>query len=219
MGRARLPRGRALIGKLTGIIDSVAHDSAIIDVGGVGYVVHASGRTLGRFGQRGVPVSLLVDTHVREDAISLYGFAEAVERDWFRALLNVQGVGAKVALSILTVLAPDELARAVAAQDKASVARASGVGPKLAQRVVSEMREKAGSIGLGTSGAPVAASATTAAEGGGADGPLNDAVSALVNLGYRRPEAYAAVAKVMQAEGPGTPLGELIVKGLKELSQ
>lgn len=206
-----------MIGKLTGVVDSVASDAAIIDVGGVGYVVHASGKTLGRLGPRGSAVSLLIDTHVREDAISLFGFAETVERDWFRALLNVQGVGAKVALSILSVLAPDELARAVAAQDKAAVARANGVGPKLAQRVVSEMKDKAGGINLGA--ALAAGSSVEAAPVNGADGPMNDAVSALVNLGYRRTEAYGAVAKVMQKEGAAAPLNDLILKGLKELSQ
>jgi Holliday junction DNA helicase RuvA len=159
----------------------------------------------------------MIDTHVREDAISLFGFAEAVERDWFRALLNVQGVGAKVALSILSVLAPDELARAVAAQDKAAVARANGVGPKLAQRVVSEMKDKAGGINLGA--ALTAGSTVDAAPVNGADGPMNDAVSALVNLGYRRAEAYSAVARVMQKEGAAAPLNDLILKGLKELSQ
>ncbi|MBL8708210.1 MAG: Holliday junction branch migration protein RuvA [Rhodospirillaceae bacterium] len=205
-----------MIGKLTGQVDSVTADSAIIDVGGVGYVVHASGKTLGRLGPRGSAVSLLIDTHVREDAISLFGFAETVERDWFRALLNVQGVGAKVALSILSVLAPDELARAVAAQDKAAVARANGVGPKLAQRVVSEMKDKAGGINLG---AALGSAAVDVPVANGADGPLNDAVSALVNLGYRRTEAYGAVARVMQSQGPQTPLNDLIVKGLKELSQ
>ncbi len=138
-----------MIGKLTGVVDSISADAAIIDVNGVGYVVHASGKTLARLGARGTAASLLIDTHVREDAISLFGFAETVERDWFRALLNIQGVGAKVALSILSVLAPDELARAIAAQDKAAVARANGVGPKLAQRVVSEMKDKAGGINLG----------------------------------------------------------------------
>lgn len=206
-----------MIGKLTGVVDSVATDAAIIDVGGVGYVVHASGKTLGRLGARGSAVSLLIDTHVREDAISLFGFAETVERDWFRALLNVQGVGAKVALSILSVLAPDELARAVAAQDKAAVARANGVGPKLAQRVVSEMKDKAGGINLGA--ALAAGSTGEAPVVNGADGPMNDAVSALVNLGYRRAEAYGAVAKVMQKEGAAAPLNDLILKGLKELSQ
>jgi Holliday junction DNA helicase RuvA len=202
-----------VIGKLTGQVDTVAGDHLILDVGGVGYVVHASGKTLGRLGGRGTAASLLIDTHVREDAISLFGFVDTIERDWFRALLNVQGVGAKVALSILSVLAPDELARAVAAQDKAAVARANGVGPKLAQRVVSEMKDKAGGIALGTvavagGDAPVAA-----------DGPLNDAVSALVNLGYRRAEAYGAVTKVMQKQGAQTALNELIVHGLKELAQ
>ena len=206
-----------MIGKLTGVVDSVASDAAIIDIGGVGYVVHASGKTLARLGARGSAVSLMIDTHVREDAISLFGFAEAVERDWFRALLNVQGVGAKVALSILSVLAPDELARAVAAQDKAAVARANGVGPKLAQRVVSEMKDKAGGINLGA--ALAAGSSADAAPVNGADGPMNDAVSALVNLGYRRAEAYGAVAKVMQKEGAAAPLNDLILKGLKELSQ
>ena len=206
-----------MIGKLTGVVDSVASDAAIIDVNGVGYIVHASGKTLGRLGQRGTAVSLLIDTHVREDAISLFGFAETVERDWFRALLNIQGVGAKVALSILSVMAPDELARAIAAQDKAAVARANGVGPKLAQRVVSEMKDKAGGIGLGA--ALVNGDVAVAAPVETADGPLNDAVSALVNLGYRRTEAYAAVAKVMQKQGAGTGLNELIVHGLKELAQ
>ena len=206
-----------MIGKLTGVVDGVAADAAIIDVGGVGYVVHASGKTLARLGARGTAVSLLIDTHVREDAISLFGFAETVERDWFRALLNVQGVGAKVALSILSVLAPDELARAVAAQDKAAVARANGVGPKLAQRVVAEMKDKAGGINLGA--ALASGGMGEAAQVNAADGPLNDAVSALVNLGYRRVEAYGAVAKVMQKEGAAAPLNDLILKGLKELSQ
>lgn len=206
-----------MIGKLTGMVDSVTNDTAIIDVGGVGYIVHASGKTLGRLGNRGSPASLLIDTHVREDAISLYGFADTVERDWFRALLNIQGVGAKVALSILTVLPPDELARAIAAQDKAAVARANGVGPKLAQRVVSEMKDKASGIGLGAVLANGEIPVAVATES--ADGPMNDAVSALINLGYRRAEAYGAVTKVMQKQGSGLNLNELIVHGLKELVQ
>lgn len=205
-----------MIGKLTGVVDSIGADAAIIDVGGVGYVVHASGKTLARLGARGTAASLLIDTHVREDAISLFGFAETVERDWFRALLNIQGVGAKVALSILSVLAPDELARAIAAQDKAAVARANGVGPKLAQRVVSEMKDKAGGINLGTA---LVNGDVAAAPANAADGPMNDAVSALVNLGYRRAEAYGAVAKVMQKQGAAAPLNDLIVQGLKELAQ
>jgi Holliday junction DNA helicase RuvA len=201
-----------MIGKLTGQVDSIAGDHAIVDVGGVGYVVFASGKTLSRLGSRGSDVSLLIETHVREDAISLYGFADPTERDWFRALLNVQGVGARVALSILSVLAPDELARAVAAQDKAAVARANGVGPKLAQRVVSEMKDKVGGISLGSSD-PAAGAAPAA------DGPMNDAVSALVNLGYRRAEAYGAVTRVMQKQGANAALNDLIVHGLKELAQ
>lgn len=202
-----------MIGKLTGEVDSVMGDHAIIDVSGVGYVVHASGKTLSRLGGQGAAASLLIDTHVREDAIALYGFADRTERDWFRALLNVQGVGPRVALSILSVLAPDELARAIAAQDKAAVARANGVGPKLAQRIVAEMKEKVGGIALGTAAQP-AGDVPIAA-----DGPMNDAVSALVNLGYRRAEAYGAVTRVMQKQGANAALNELIVHGLKELAQ
>ncbi|NJO35181.1 MAG: Holliday junction branch migration protein RuvA, partial [Rhodospirillales bacterium] len=138
-----------MIGKLTGTLDSISGDAALIDVGGVGYVVHAASRTLSKLGPNGAPVSLLIETHVREDAINLYGFWDATERDWFRLLTTVQGVGAKVALAILSVLAPDDLSLAIAAQDKAIVTRAPGVGPKLAQRIVSELKDKAGNIALG----------------------------------------------------------------------
>ena len=205
-----------MIGKLKGFVDSFQSGSVIIDVGGVGYVVHASAKTLSRLGPVGAPANLLVDTQVREDAINLFGFLDGAERDWFRALLIVQGVGAKVALSILSVLSPDELARVVAAQDKAAVARANGVGPKLAQRVVVELKDKVGNLALGVG----AQDGTAIAPAGTAvGGVMNDAVSALINLGYRRAEAYGAIAKVLESRGAAASINELIVGGLKELGQ
>jgi Holliday junction DNA helicase RuvA len=209
-----------MIGKLTGILDSVQGDIAIIDVGGVGYVVHAAGRTLQRLGVSGAPVSLLIETQVREDAINLFGFLDQAERDWFRLLLTVQGVGSKVGLAILGVLSPDDLTTAIAAQDKTAVTRAPGVGPKLAARIVSELKDKVGGISLGTAALAKAAIGTgKAAESKAVSSLLEDAVSALVNLGYRRAEAFTAVAKAQHAaDGPAT-LDQLIRVGLKELSQ
>jgi Holliday junction DNA helicase RuvA len=204
-----------VIGKLTGMLDSVTRDAALIDVNGVGYVVHAASRTLSRLGPIGAPVTLLIETHVREDAINLYGFWDATERDWFRLLTTVQGVGAKVALAILSVLAPDDLSLAIAAQDKAIVTRAPGVGPKLAQRIVSELKDKAGDIALGAGA--VAPAAINGSKSSG--GPAEDAISALVNLGYRRAEAYGAVAKAARDLGERASLDALIRAGLKELSQ
>jgi Holliday junction DNA helicase RuvA len=205
-----------VIGKLTGTLDSIAGDAALIDVNGVGYVVHAASRTIARLGPTGTPISLLIETHVREDAINLYGFWDATERDWFRLLTTVQGVGAKVALAILGVLAPDDLSLAIAAQDKAIVTRAPGVGPKLAQRIVSELKDKAGNIALGAGAVtPAAVNGSGKASGG----PAEDAISALVNLGYRRAEAYGAVAKAARDLGERASLDALIRAGLKELSQ
>jgi Holliday junction DNA helicase RuvA len=204
-----------VIGKLTGTLDSISGDAALIDVNGVGYVVHAASRTLSRLGHNGTPVSLLIETHVREDAINLYGFWDATERDWFRLLTTVQGVGAKVALAILGILAPDDLSLAIAAQDKAIVTRAPGVGPKLAQRIVSELKDKAGNIALGAGAVAPAAGVNGKASGG----PAEDAISALVNLGYRRAEAYGAVAKAARDLGERANLDALIRAGLKELSQ
>jgi Holliday junction DNA helicase RuvA len=179
-------------------------------------VVHAASRTIARLGPTGTPVSLLIETHVREDAINLYGFWDATERDWFRLLTTVQGVGAKVALAILGVLAPDDLSLAIAAQDKAIVTRAPGVGPKLAQRIVSELKDKAGNIALGAGAVtPAAVNGSGKASGG----PAEDAISALVNLGYRRAEAYGAVAKAARDLGERASLDALIRAGLKELSQ
>jgi Holliday junction DNA helicase RuvA len=205
-----------MIAKLSGLLDSIRDGQAVIDVGGVGYLVFCSSRTLALLPPRGQPVSLQIETHVREDHIHLYGFGSDAERDWFKLLTTVQGVGAKVALSILGTLAPLELAQAIVAGDRASVARAEGVGPKLAQRVVTELKDKAGAIGLQ---AGVAAQMPAAASNGAAavDGELADAVSALVNLGYRRVEAFGAVTNASRKLGAGAAVGDLIRAGLKEL--
>lgn len=202
-----------MIARLTGQAEILGEDRAIVDVGGVGYLVFCSGRTLARLPGDGATVQLRIETHVREDHIHLYGFADASEHEWFRLLTTVQGVGAKVALAILTVLTPDELLRAVASADKAAVARASGVGPKLAARIVSELKDKVGGIALGPA-AMAAANGRAAAATADAD-----AVSALVNLGYGRSEAFAAVARAGNRLGTGVALAELIRGGLEELSQ
>jgi Holliday junction DNA helicase RuvA len=206
-----------VIGKLSGTLDSVGDGIAIVDVNGVGYVVHASNRTLSRLGLNGALISLLIETQVREDAINLYGFAEKHERDWFRLLTTVQGVGAKVALAILGVLSPDELSLAIAAQDKAAITRAPGVGPKLGARIVAELKDKAGSIGNDLTVAAV--NQANNGSGKAAAGPVEDATSALVNLGYRRTEAFTAVAKAARELGAKATLDSLIRAGLKELSQ
>lgn len=211
-----------MIGKLRGLVDEVDDDHLILDVGGIGYLVHASARTLGRLPGRGEAVALMVETVVREDAILLYGFHEQAERDWFRLLNTVQGVGARHALAILSVLPPDQLAQAVAAQDKQSVSRANGVGPKLAGRITAELKDKAGTIALGP-----AAGGAPAGSGAGGDGPAataggevsEDAVSALTNLGYKRTEAFTAVAAASRRLGSDAGLQSLITEGLKELSQ
>ena len=179
-----------MIAKLKGLVDSVSTDSAIVDVGGVGYLVSASTRTL-RDLVVGGPATVLVETIVREDAIALYGFVETAERDWFRILTTVQGVGARVALSILSTLSPDEIARAIAAQDRATLSRPSGVGAKLAARLATELKDKAAAFGIASTTPSDPETATPAPSGS-----LNeDAVSALMNLGYRRVEAFGAVAR------------------------
>ncbi|MDP2334613.1 MAG: Holliday junction branch migration protein RuvA [Reyranella sp.] len=202
-----------MIAKLKGVVDSVDTDSAIVDVGGVGYLVSASARTL-RDLVVGEPATVLVETIVREDAIALYGFLETAERDWFRILTTVQGVGARVALSILSTLSPDEIARAIAAQDRATLSRPAGVGPKLAARLATELKDKAAfGVVSATSNAP---EATTTAS----PGSLNeDAVSALVNLGYRRVEAFGAVARASQRLGAEARLDAVIRAGLQELAR
>ena len=197
-----------MIAKLTGLLDSAGSDSAILDVGGVGYLVFCSARTLARLPAKGAPVSLLVETHVREDHIHLYGFADTAEREWFRLLTTVQGVGAKLGLAILGTLAPDDLARAIASADKASLSRPSGVGPKLAARIAVELKDKVSALALG----PVSVSLPES-------GAAADAVSALVNLGYRRAEAFDAVAAAARRLGGAAAVDALIRAGLQELSQ
>ena len=204
-----------MIGKLKGVVDSVEEDALILDVNGVGYLVSASTRTLGAMPRVGERAELLIETHVREDAIRLFGFLTAGERDWFRLLQSVQGVGAKVALGILGALSAEALSTAVARQDKAMMARAPGVGPKLAARLVLELKDKAPAL--------------TAADFGHADAGFErapklakaaeDAVLALVGLGYGQPQAAAAVARISAQLGPAAETAALIRAGLKELAQ
>lgn len=200
-----------MIGKLTGKIDSIGGSQLVIDVQGVGYVVAASARTLRQIGGVGDAAALLVETQVREDAISLFGFADATERDWFRLLTTVQGVGAKVALAILSALSPEQLTQAIAAQDKTALTQADGVGPKLALRLVTELKDKVSALAV-----PATLSGAMPSPVGGASG---DALSALLHLGYRRMEAFAAVSAAAQKLGPAATLDALIRAGLAELSR
>lgn len=199
-----------MIAQLTGRVDALTDGTCVIDVGGVGYLVQASSRTLSALPQPPAQAKLLVETHVREDAILLYGFADATERDWFRLLTTVQGVGGKVALGILSALAPRDLIGAIAAGDKTSLTRAPGVGPRLAIRLLTELKDKAGAMpsSPGVSYTPVP-------RGGAAE----DALSALINLGYRRPEAQPAVARVLERLGDNATLDALIRDSLKELAR
>ena len=204
-----------MIGKLKGLIDSIDEDSLVIDVNGVGYVVAASTRTLRNLPRIGEAAILHIETQVREDSIRLFGFLAERERDWFRLLQSVQGVGAKVALAILGVLSSAELAGAIARQDKAMVARAPGVGPKLAARLVLELKDKAPLLGVAELGGDIGGAAPAAR----LPQPAQDAVLALVNLGYNRPQASLAVAKGVAALGAEAPTAALIRAGLKELAQ
>jgi holliday junction DNA helicase RuvA len=206
-----------MIARLAGTVDSVGPDGAVIDVGGVGYLAFCSTRTIGRLPSPGGAVRLLIETHVREDHIHLYGFIDAAERDWFRLLTTVQGVGARLALAILSAVMPEALVLAIVAQDKAMLTRAEGVGPRLAARIVNELRDKVGGLALvpASPAAPaLGAGLALAEEGAGAD-----AVSALVNLGYRRAEAFGAVAAAARRLGDGAALDALIRAGLQELGQ
>ncbi len=205
-----------MIGKLKGVVDSYGEDFAIIDVQGVGYVVHCSSRTLQALPPAGEATVLSIDTHVREDMIRLYGFRSDVEREWFRLLQTIQGVGAKVALAILSVLDPGGLATALATGDKASVARAPGVGPKLAARIVAEMKDKAPAFGTVD---PVLVQLSGGLEDHSMPPAVSDAVSALVNLGYATAHASAAIAAALKSapEGAGAPV--LIRLGLRELAR
>ncbi|MEX1204233.1 MAG: Holliday junction branch migration protein RuvA [Dongiaceae bacterium] len=202
-----------MIAKLTGILESAGSDWAVVDVAGVGYLVHCSARTLARLQGVGGAVSLLIETHVRQDHIHLYGFLDAAERDWFRLLTTVQGVGSRVALAVQSVLPPDELVQAILVQDRAGLTRANGVGPKLAGRIVAELKDKVAGLSFGRAVAEAVASAA-----GASTGPAADAVSALTNLGYRRAEAFGAVAQALQRLGPNPAVDALIRAGLKELS-
>lgn len=212
-----------MIAKLRGLIDTIGDDYCIIDVNGVGYLVSASSKTLGKLAQ-GQEATLLTEMVVREDSLSLFGFADAWEKEWFTTLTKVQGVGAKVCLSILSVLTPAQLSQAISAQDKTSFCRASGVGPKLAARIVTELKDKIVTIPVGISGA----NADEVIEGAPAAQVVlpkdvdysksEDVISALVNLGYQRLEAYRAVSKAL-AENPDANVPTLIRLALKEFAQ
>ena len=197
-----------MIAKLRGLLDGFGADFAVIDVNGVGYLVSASSRTLSALGAIGEEVVLHTEMLVAEDSIRLVGFTSAAERDWFRLLTSVQGVGARVALAILSALSVDEVHRAVATGDNAMIARAQGVGPKLAQRIVHELKDTAGGIALGSGGA-------AAPSGGNAQ----DAISALANLGFRPSEAAAAVAKAEGEVGPEATLDLLVRTALKKAAR
>jgi len=205
-----------MIGKLKGIVDEIGEDHCILDVGGVGYVAYCPTRTLAALGGTGTPASLFIETYVREDMIRLYGFATHLEREWFRLLQGVQGVGAKVSLAVLSTLAPSDLANAVALRDIAMISRAPGVGKKVAERIVTELKTKApayagdasGTIGL-----------KQELGEGAAPAPIADAVSALTNLGYSRDVAANAVAAALKEAGEGADSARLIRLGLKELAR
>jgi holliday junction DNA helicase RuvA len=198
-----------MIARLTGSLAETASDHAVLDVGGVGYLILASTRTLSAIGAVGGQVTLFTELQVREDAMTLFGFGSAGERDWFRLLTGVQGVGGKVALNILSALDADELSRAVSAQDKAMVARANGVGPKLAERIVRELKDKVGGVALGSAGASPKA----------AGGAAADAVSALANLGFKPLEANASVAAAEAELGEGAGLDALVRLALKKAAR
>lgn len=199
-----------MIAKLWGRLDQILDDGVVVDVQGVGYLAFCSGRTLGALPEPGSAVELFVETHVREDHIHLFGFVDEAEREWFKLLQTVQGVGARVALALLAVVGPGEMAQVIAAQDKAALTQASGVGGKLAARIVSELKGAVGNMALG----PAAAIVETADAGG----TTGDAVSALINLGYRRGDVVGAVAAASRDLGSDAGLEELIRAGLRELA-
>jgi Holliday junction DNA helicase RuvA len=205
-----------MIGKLKGIIDSYGEDFVLLDVNGVGYLVHCSARTLQALPAPGEPATLAIETYVREDQIRLFGFQSDVEREWFRLLQTVQGVGAKVALAVLGTLKPSELASAIAMRDKATVARTPGVGPKVAERIVTELKDKAPAF---ADVDPAVVRLSGALDEKRAPQPVADAVSALVNLGYGHPQAAAAIAAATRSAGEGAETAQLIRLGLKELAR
>ncbi|MBO0346917.1 Holliday junction branch migration protein RuvA [Roseibium limicola] len=205
-----------MIGKLKGTIDSYGEDYVILDVHGVGYQVHCPSRILQHLPRAGEAAVLAIETLVREDMIRLYGFADDAEREWFRMLMTVQGVGAKVALAILGILKASEIANSIALGDKATISRAPGVGKRVAERILSELKDKApsfASVDAGTISVSQTVADNIAAR------PVAEAVSALTNLGYGQPQAAAAVSKAMQSAGEDASTETLIRLGLKELSQ
>jgi Holliday junction DNA helicase RuvA len=205
-----------MIGKLKGVIDFYGEDHVILEVHGVGYVVFCSTRTLQALPQAGEAAVLAIETQVREDAIRLFGFRSDAERDWFRLLQSVQGVGAKVALAILSVMEPGALATAIATNDRAMIGRAPGVGPKLAQRLCAELKDKAPAFG---SIDPGLAALSGALEERKLPAPVADAVSALVNLGYGQAQAAAAIAAALKSAPEGAATSALIRLGLKEMAK
>ncbi|HEV2557112.1 MAG TPA: Holliday junction branch migration protein RuvA [Microvirga sp.] len=205
-----------MIGKLKGVVDAYGEDFVVIDVHGVGYVVHCSTRTLQNLPKAGEAAVLAIETFVREDMIRLYGFRSDSEREWFRLLQSVQGVGAKVALGILSVLDPGMLATAIATGDKAAVSRGPGVGPKLAARIVAELKDKAPVFAPVD---PTIIRLTEAVQDRSAPVPVTDAISALVNLGYGQPQASAAVAAALRQAGEEAEAKTLIRLGLRELAR
>ena len=206
-----------MIGKLKGTLEEVGEDHVVVDVHGVGYVAYCGARTLGALPGAGEAVTLFIETYVREDMLRLYGFASEAERGWFRLLQNVQGVGSKVALAILGTLSVGELASAIALQDRATIARAPGVGPKVAARIVTELKDRAPAFS-GAADAPSLGFKRDLGEGL-APPPIADAVSALVNLGYSRDQAAGAVAAAVKDGGADAPSTTLIRLGLKVLSR
>jgi Holliday junction DNA helicase RuvA len=205
-----------MIGKLKGLIDGYGEDHVILDVGGVGYQVHCSARTLQTLPRPGEAAVLSIETYVREDQIKLFGFRDDVEREWFRLLQTVQGVGAKVALAVLSTLPPSELANAVALRDKVAVTRTPGVGPKVAERIVTELKDKAPAY---ADVDPAVVRLSGQLEENRAPRPVTDAVSALVNLGYGQPQAAAAIASASRSAGEHAETAQLIRLGLKELAK
>lgn len=204
-----------MIAKLTGLLDSTGEDWVVIDTNGVGYLIFCSTRTLINFPSCGEIVSLIIETHIREDHIHLYGFLDQAERDWFRLLTSVQGVGAKVGLGILSVLSPAELSDAILSEDRGMITRAPGVGPKLATRLLSELKDKTG--GLLGSAFPSATASAASGKGAGS-AAFDDAVSALVNLGYQRSAAFSAVSSAINTSSEAAPVEDLIRAGLRELT-
>ena len=205
-----------MIGKLKGTIDEIGEDHVVVDVHGVGYVAFCSSRTLGRLGSPGEAVVLFIETYVREDQFRHFGFLSALEREWFRLLQSVQGVGSKVALAVLSTLTPGEIANAIALQDKTSISRAPGVGPKVAIRIVTELKNKAPAF-AGEAAASIGLKQELGE--GVAAAPVADAVSALTNLGYSRDQAANAIAAALKNGGEGADSAKLIRLGLKELAR